>query len=121
MILLQLVTMSSVEEIVRHEAKVLGYEKLRPQQVRVVESFVGGNDVFVSLPMGYGKSLCFGLLPRVFDTIRGVKKWSITKVTVSSIVTCIYSCQCDSYNNELATTSLCGIILLIVMESVSSS
>ena len=67
----------SLEEIVRQEARVLGYERLKPQQVRAVEAFVGGRkDVFVSLPTGYGKSLCFGLLPRVFDHIRGVKERS---------------------------------------------
>ena len=73
-----IVTMSmSLEEIVRQEARVLGYERLKPQQVRAVEAFVGGRkDVFVSLPTGYGKSLCFGLLPRVFDHIRGVKERS---------------------------------------------
>ena len=37
-----------------------------------------GNDVFVSLPTGYGKS--HGLLPCVFDALRGVEKKSIVLV-----------------------------------------
>ena len=39
--------------------------------------FLFGNDVFVSLPTGYSKLLCFGLLPYVFDALRGVEKKSI--------------------------------------------
>ena len=34
-------------------------------------AFISGNDVFVTLPTGYGKSLIFGPLPWVFDEIKG--------------------------------------------------
>ncbi len=33
--------------------------------------FIDGNDVFASLPTGYGKSLIYGLLPETFNEIRG--------------------------------------------------
>ena len=36
-----------------------------------IHSFITGNDVFVSLPTGYGKSFCFVLLALVFDCILG--------------------------------------------------
>ena len=39
--------------------------------MEVVESFVGGNDVFGVLSTGYGKSLCYGcslLVNLLFDT-----------------------------------------------------
>ena len=37
-------------------------------------------DVFISLPTGYGKSLCFAILPLVFDSLRNVKQKSIVLV-----------------------------------------
>ena len=50
----------------------LGYENLRPMQELAVRSFVQGRDVFVSLPTGSGKSLCYWLLPSVFEHLRGI-------------------------------------------------
>ena len=50
----------------------LGYENLRPMQKLAVQSFEQGRDVFVSLPTGSGKSLCYWLLPLVFEHLRGI-------------------------------------------------
>ena len=52
------------------ESLPLGYS-LKPEQRRSVEKFAAGSDVFVSLPTGFGKSLCYTLLPPVFDLLRG--------------------------------------------------
>ena len=49
----------------------LGYAHLKPEQVAVFNAFVGGRDVFAALPTGYGKSVCFAILPHVFDILRG--------------------------------------------------
>ena len=45
-----------VEAVVAESAHLLGFEKLKEKQVEAVKAFVGGSDVFVSLPTGYGKS-----------------------------------------------------------------
>ena len=54
------------------EALALSVERLgfKAEQREVVKGFVSGNDVFASLPTGSGKSLCFALLPLVFDMLR---------------------------------------------------
>jgi len=46
-----------------YAATKLGYESLKMEQKEAVKAFVEGNDVFVSLSTGFGKSLFFALLP----------------------------------------------------------
>ena len=66
-------------------ATKLGYKELRPQQELTVQSFVSCNDVFISLPTGSGKSLCFWILPGVFDELRNTLGSSIV-IVVSPLV-----------------------------------
>ena len=56
--------------------------------VPAIKSFVEGNDVLVILPSGYGKSLCFALLPLVFDYLRGEANTSIV-ICVSPLTSLI--------------------------------
>ena len=65
--------------IVVRAASSLGYS-LKPEQEQAILAFVSGNDVFIALPTGYGKSLCFGVLPRAFDLKRGVQRQSLIMV-----------------------------------------
>ena len=53
--------------------------QLKPDQEKAIKTFVSGKVVFVSLPTGFGKSLCFALLPLVFDFLLygGAKSTSI--------------------------------------------
>ena len=48
--------------------RLLGYSALKPEQLRVIKSFVFGKDVFAVLPTGFGKSLCYVCLPAILDT-----------------------------------------------------
>ena len=61
-------------------SKQLGYCELRPNQTAAVRSFLKGRDVFVCLPTGSGKSLCYCLLPYPFDTLRHGERNSMVLV-----------------------------------------
>ena len=71
---------------ITESGKKLGYDKLRGKQVEAMTSFLEGNDTFVSLPTGYGKSIIYAALPHAFDRLRG---------TSGSIVVCISTVLAD--------------------------
>ena len=62
-------------------AALLGYSRLTLRQMQAVKEFMKGKDVFVSLPTGAGKSLCFCLLPKVFDLLRGTGRSVVVVVS----------------------------------------
>ena len=71
--------------VIRAAAASFGYSSLKSEQERALEAFIRGEDVFVSLPTGYGKSLCYVLLPTIFDMLRRVDKASIA-IVISPLI-----------------------------------
>ena len=76
---------SAIRQALYVGVEKLGYATVCPQQELAVLKFAAGQDVFVSLPTGSGKSLCYCVLPAVFDSLRGVKGLSII-VVVSPLI-----------------------------------
>ena len=60
----------NLQAIILESARKIGIEKLTYEQEKVIQNVVEGNDVFICLPTGSGKSICFALLPLIFDAIR---------------------------------------------------
>ena len=63
----------------------MGCSCLRPLQEEAVRRFVEGRDVFVSFPTGGGKSLCYSVLPLVFDKLRKTADQSLV-IVVSPLI-----------------------------------
>ena len=59
-----------VEKSIRSAFMKLGYTTPTEDQETVVTEFLKGRDVFVSIPTGGGKSLCFATLPYIFDFVK---------------------------------------------------
>ena len=62
---------AALEKQVDAVAVKLGYQ-LHKEQKEAILSYISGKDTFVALPTGYGKSLIYGCLPLVYDSIRGL-------------------------------------------------
>jgi superfamily II DNA helicase RecQ len=78
-----------VKAAIASAASSLGYSKLKKEQEEALLKFVGdkdsGQDAFVVLPTGHGKSLCYACIPATFDTLCGVEKRSIVVVVTPLI------------------------------------
>ena len=61
-------------------------------------NFVQGRDIFISLPTGSGKSVCYALLPLVFDYIRKYKE-------------CATAGHAQSHTTVVCITPLTSLIL----------
>ena len=51
--------LDGVEKALREAAKSIGITRLKDEQKDAILAFASGRDVFVSLPTGYGKSICY--------------------------------------------------------------
>ena len=71
-----------LETAILESAKDLGYPYLKEKQKEAVKSLMKGNDVFVALPTGYGKSVIFAVLPSAFDRYKGKHIRFKARVTV---------------------------------------
>ena len=65
-----LVSKADLEMILLSVIQKMGYDRPTDDQKKTVEAFVLGKDVFISLPTGSGKSLCYACLPHLFDELR---------------------------------------------------
>ena len=61
----------NIDAAITASGKELGYDFLNEKQREAATSILSGRDTFVALPMGYGKSIIYALLPFAFDKYRG--------------------------------------------------
>ena len=65
-------------------------DKEAGHETMAIPSFLEDKDVFVSLPTGYGKSLCFAALPYTFDQLRMTDRPSVVIVVSPLIALVLY-------------------------------
>ena len=75
-----MINYQQMERAIESACKRLGYSKLKEEQLRSVVDVLSGRDAFVIFPTGYGKSLCYAILPWAFDEVRSIDKKSIVIV-----------------------------------------
>ena len=59
---------------------------LRQKQLEVLQSVYGGHDVFAWFTTGYGKSLCYQLLPYMFYVKLGLTKAAPSERSVILVI-----------------------------------
>ena len=96
---------SEIDRAIGYAAGKLEYS-LKAKQREAVELFLNGRDTFVSLPTGYGKSLCYCLLPFAFDALRGAAGRSI--VICISPLTALMLDQRNKYTLRGLATEFVG-------------
>ena len=82
-----MVVAMELKTVLAKVASQMGYTELRPKQEEVIlkRYFVRRSDVFVSLPTGSGKSVCYSLLPGVLDEVRRLPNLFVA-IVVSPLV-----------------------------------
>ena len=67
---------------------------------------MSGNDVFLSLPTGLGKSLIYGLIPPIIDHLRG----HTGTISVALIVSPLASLMIDQkFRSRRKRSGVCGV------------
>ena len=101
----QEMTRNEIEAALKEYILRLGYEALKTEQESAIVPFVEGNDVFICLPTGFGKSLCYFCLPSLFDILKKKDKWSV--VVVVSPLVALMTDQLDILKSKGVSAVIC--------------
>ena len=67
----------ALSSAISESVKDLGFGQLKAEQAAAISKFASEKDVFVTLPTGYGKNLCYCCLPYVFNRLKLIEKQSM--------------------------------------------
>ena len=81
----------------------LGYSPLKEEQRASILPFLEGKDVFVLLPTGFGKTVCYSCLPLAVDIYKKTEEPSI--VIVISPLTSLIKDQVRNFSQRGVVTS----------------
>ncbi len=104
-----------VSRAISEASRLLGYTRLREGQELAIREFLKGKDFFVSLPTGSGKSLCYMILPYIFNFIRGRCD---SMVLVVSPIIAVMQDQVDILHTKGVKAVYVGSALAPVIEEI---
>ena len=87
---------------------------MKAEQKEAVWQLYNGNDVFVWLPTGYGKSLCYELLPFLLECQHGVCVCVFSMVSVCVVHMCLCVCVCVQHCLCVCVFSMVSVCALCV-------
>ena len=90
--------------------------KLKEEQQRAIEAICRGDDVFVSLPTGFGKSICFHDLPFLFD--RKLGRMDGERKSCVIVISPLISLMVDQVRNLRASGVEAVVISSVSRQSV---
>ena len=105
-----------VESALSSVVAKLGYVQLKEEQKDAILSFVSGKDVFVSLPTGFGKSLCYQCLPMLFDTLRGHIQPTCIIVVITPLVAIM-----EEQVSQLASKQIQAVHVTSTLDDITDS
>ena len=82
-------TKLQLSAVAQKAAFQLGFLSLKDKQKDIIVQFLKGRDVIGVLPTGYGKSLCFIVLPHAFHLLTQVDILQVIIVVVSPLTALI--------------------------------
>ena len=88
-----------IDSAVKTAFQKLGYPAARDEQLEAAREFVKGRNVFISLPTGSGKSLCYGCLPLAYDYLQKDPSSTSIVVVVSLLKTLMLD-QVDAFGTR---------------------
>ena len=97
--------LQQLQDIISEAGRALKFLTLTDDQRTAVVNFALGRDVFVCLPTGSGKSVCFGVLPFVFDLLNN-KTGSIC-IVVSPLIALMKD-QVRIFQDHGVAATFCG-------------
>ena len=83
--------MEGVQQAIKTVRERMGYFTLKDEQLRIAADVLGGRDGFVCLPTGYGKSLCYAVLPWAFDELSRMRKDDMHSIVLVVSPLCSFS------------------------------
>ena len=99
-----------LEGSIAEVAKMLGYENVKNSQKEAITAFLQGKDVFVSLPTGSGKSLCFALIPGTVDSLKSFLGMPLDRRSVMVIIFPLVSLMTNQVDRYTAKGLSCVML-----------